>query len=669
MQEIVFHVAQNGNDRWSGRLPEPDARGTDGPFAGLHRAQQAVRQVLKARPGQAVPIRVILGAGTYRLPRPLVFEPADSGAADAPVIYAAAPAARPVISGGWRIGGWRRRGRNLWVADLPDVKSGKKYFRQLFVNGVRRCRARLPDPERYYPVAAALHPQAARDPRNCRGFYGQPADLQRWGEMTDAEIVVLHRWEISRSRVAEFSPTTGAIRLQTPAKWPIAGHRRFFVDNIRAGLNGPGKWYLDRRAGKLYYWPLRGENPRDAEVEAPALAQLVRLAGRPESGKFVQHIHFQGLSFQHADWNLTGRGYPGLQAAYDVPGVIAAAGARHCRIENCEVAHVGNYAVEFGRGCQDNAIAGNHLHDLGAGGVKIGESVLRGGEEEDACRNHVTDNHIHAGGRVYLGAVGIWVGRGHDNRIAHNEVHDLYYTGISVGWDWEYAANRTSGNIIEFNHVHHLMKRTLSDGGGIYTLGIAPGTMIRNNLIHDIYGYSDSRGIYLDGATCGVVVENNIVHHTLGPGIRAQVFTTGNIIVNNIFALGKTAQLGFDTDRPNVFMRNIVYWTAGKLFTRDQWDSYDTIFADNLYWRAGRQPVMFGRWKFDEWQRRVWTKMPNREAASSFDSTLPLDRHSRVADPRFADPARGNFALDPGSPAFALGFRRIDMSSVGPRSD
>ncbi len=668
MQEIVFYVAQDGNDRRSGRQPAPDERGTDGPFAGLHRAQQAVRKALHGRPGRGCPIRVVVGAGVYRLPRPLVFHPADSGAADAPVVYMAAPGVRPVISGGRRITGWRRHGKNLWAADLPEVRSGKNHFRQLFVNGIRRCRARLPDQDIYYPVSAAIHPRDVKAQRNRYGFYCNPADLKRWGDLADAEIVVLHRWEISRSRVAASDPATGAIRLKTPARWPIGGHRRFFVDNLRAGLNGPGKWYLDRRAGRLYYWPLPGENPRDAEVVAPALSRLVCLAGRPAAGEFVEYLQFRGLSFQHADWDLTGRGYPGLQAAFDVPGAIAAAGARHCRIENCEVAHVGNYAVEFGRGCQANQIAGNHLHDLGGGGVKIGESLLRGRAGEEAGRNQVVDNHVHAGGRVYLGAVGIWVGRGHDNLIAHNEIHDLYYTGISIGWDWEFSANRTSGNIIEFNHVHHVMNRTLSDGGGIYTLGIAPGTVIRNNLIHDIYGYSDSRGIYLDGATCGVVVENNIVHHTLGPGFRAQVFTTGNIIQNNIFALAKTAQLGFDTDRPNVFMRNIVYWKEGRLFTRDQWDSYDTIFANNLYWRAGRQRALFGRWTFEAWQKRSWTKMPNREAASGFDPCHTLDRHSRVADPGFVNPARGNFALKPGSPAFALGFRRIDLSAVGPRS-
>lgn len=669
MRNVIFYVSPNGNDRWSGRRPRPDKRGTNGPFATLAQAQKAIR-ALKARSTNYGGIRVLIRRGTYELTAPLVLKPADSGTAESPIVYAAYPGETPVISGGRQITGWRRYDQRLWTVDLPAVKRGQWYFRQLFVNGERRCRARLPDADTYYPVASALNPQNIKDPRNKKGFCGRPGDLRLWRNAEDVEIVILHRWEISRSRLASVNMTKGVINLQTPAFWPILNDRRFFVDNVFEGLTGPGKWYLDRKAGRLYYWPMHGEDMRQAKVVAPCLSQLIRLEGRPELGRFVEHIHFKGLSFCHADWSLPKKGYPGFQAAFDVPGAIAAVGARHCQVKACEVAQVGTYAIEFGCGSQDNRIVGNHLHDLGAGAIKIGENIERWDEAAAAGRNAVTDNRIYDGGKVYLGAVGIWLGHGHDNRIAHNEIHNLYYTGISVGWDWNHAATRTVGNIIEFNHIHHvLMNRTLSDGGGIYTLGISPGTVIRNNLIHDIYGHTAaSRGIYLDAATYGIVVENNIVHHTLGPGFRAQVFTTGNVIVNNIFALGSAAQLGFDTDRPNVFMRNIVYWEEGKLFTRDQWDSYDTMFDNNLYWRSGGGPIRFGSYSFKAWRQKSWVIMPNRETTMGFDPSLRLDQHSRIADPLFVNLKKGNFALKPTSPAWALGFQPIDISTVGPRS-
>ena len=98
----------------------------------------------------------------------------------------------------------------------------------------------------------------------------------------------------------------------------------------------------------------------------------------------------------------------------------------------------------------------------------------------------IADNHIHNLGLVYAPAVGVWALQSGRNQIVHNHIHDLFYTAISVGWTWGYAANQSKGNLIEYNHLHDIGKEMLSDMGGIYTLGVQPGTRIRNNLIHDI---------------------------------------------------------------------------------------------------------------------------------------------------------------------------------------
>ena len=102
----------------------------------------------------------------------------------------------------------------------------------------------------------------------------------------------------------------------------------------------------------------------------------------------------------------------------------------------------------------------------------------------------MTDNHLYRLGRVYPPAVGVLVLQSGQNRIAHNHIHDLYYTAISVGWNWGYQETPCRDNIVEFNHMHDVGQSMLSDMGAVYTLGIQKGTAIRNNLIHDVNSFT-----------------------------------------------------------------------------------------------------------------------------------------------------------------------------------
>ena len=139
----VFYVATNGNDTWSGTLPAPNDANTDGPFATLRRAQEAVRE-LKAR-GLSKPVTVAIRAGTYHLPRTIVFEPQDSGTARCPITYEAYRDENVVLSGGKPITGWKTDDGKVYYADLPQAREGKWQFRQLFVDGRREIQARYPN--------------------------------------------------------------------------------------------------------------------------------------------------------------------------------------------------------------------------------------------------------------------------------------------------------------------------------------------------------------------------------------------------------------------------------------------------------------------------------------------------------------------------------------------
>jgi len=433
------------------------------------------------------------------------------------------------------------------------------------------------------------------------------------------------------------------------------------VENVRAALDRPGEWYLDRKAGRLYLYPMPGEDMRRAEVVAPRLTRLVELRGDPDAGRYVARVTFKGLTFSHEDWILEPQGHSDPQAVVTAPAAVMADGARDCLMERCEISHVGDYALWLRRGCKRNRIVRCRLKDMGVGGIRIGEANMAAKDEAESSENVVDNCHIYDGGHVYPAGVGIWIAQSSRNRLSHNEIHDLYYTGISVGWNWDDAPNRCHHNVIEFNHVHHVMKGMLSDGGAIYTLGVSPGSVIRNNLFHDIWPYHSPPfgwGIYLDATCSGYLVENNVVYNTLSGGLMYNNGGHEHVIRNNIFAFSGNQMLWPSWERrPNTFLNNLIYMTQGDLFISfaertlrerlaaneppGQWDR-------NLYWHTqGPEKIRFFGMDFSDWRK------------------LGLDGHSRIADPQFVNAAARDFRLKGTSPALKMGFRPIDTRRVG----
>ncbi len=654
---VTFHVATGGRDAWSGRLPEANEDGTDGPFASVGRAQRAVRDLRRGgEPPEAITIRV---RGMHRLTRPIVLRPEDSGTAKCPVSYAAYPGERPVLSGGRRITGWQKDDGSFWSVELPQVKAGKWYFRQLFVNGRRTTRARSPN-DGYFRVQSLVdEPPGKKWNVGVDKFRFRPGDIRPWKDLHNVEIMVFHSWNTSRVRIASVDEQKQVVVFTDPTIFrPLAWDplQRYYVENAVELLDAPGEWYLDRRSGRLTYWPLPGEDMTIAEVIAPVLGELLRFEGDADAGKFVDHVHVTGLSFQHADWTLAETGYGDPQAAVTIPAAVMADGARHCTFEKCEIARVGTYGIWFRRGCKDNRIVQNHIHGLGAGGVRIGEAKMAKTDVAESSRNLISNNYIHNGGHVYPAGVGFWLAHGSDNTFSHNEIHGLNYSGISLGWNWSDVPTRTLRNVIERNHVHHVVRGVLSDAGGIYMLGTQTGTVIRNNIFHDIWPYMGKPamawGIYFDAGSNGLLVENNIVYNTLTGGIM-NTGNHGNVIRNNIFANSAWHAVwrsAWKKEPASVFERNIIYLTQGELFHNDAGRTdFQSKWDYNLYWRTDGKPLLFYDEDFQDWQSKG------------------MDRHGLVADPLFVDAAAYDFRLRPDSPALKLGFKPIDTSKVGLR--
>jgi len=651
-QPVRFYVATNGNDQWSGSRADPNARRTDGPFATLERAREAVRD--RRRGGGSV--RVLVRGGAYRLAKPFVLRPEDSGMEQCPITYAAYPKEQPILSGGRPITGWKRGDGELWVAEVPGVKEGKWNFRQLFVNGQRRRRPRLPR-KGQYAIVGPVVAEKWDDPQNRQAFRYKEGDLRTdWRSLDDVEVVVLQHWMEARLRIAKLDDAANTVTF-TGGSWrPLTWSTGYVVENVREALDEPGEWYLDRKAGTLTYWPLPGEDMAKAPVVAPVLEQLVRLEGDPEGGKFVEHIALRGLTFSHATAPLPEAGYGYPQAEIPVAAAVYAEGARHCAFEELELAHVGQWGVELSRGCQDHRLVGNRIYDVGCGGLKIGEPTNPERDADEACRTLVTDNRVYDGNAVYMGAPAIWIGQSGSNVVAHNEIHGAWEWGISVGWTWEYVPpNRARDNRIEYNCIHDLGASELGTHAAIYCLGLSPGTVVRNNHLHHVS--ASGYGIILDQGCCGVLVENNLVHDTDG-GFCSNFHCIGNVILNNIFALTRKSQMhrygdnppgGFELANTNIYCRNLGYWKEGKLFSRDEWLDFATVQDFNLYWNASGEPVTFMKYSLAEWRAKG------------------LDRSSVIADPLFVDPDNGDFTLKPESPAFKLGFRPLDVSGAGPR--
>ena len=696
---VTFYLAPNGNDAWSGRLAEANAEATDGPLASIPGALAKVR-AMRDRPRNPEvvdvvgamhgPVVVYLRGGRYPIAAPITITPADC----APITFAAYPDETPILDGGVRIEDWvttQINGQAAWVADLPTVRSGEWNFRQLFVDGERRSRPRLPKQGLFRMESVPGMPlPAGWGGGGYTKFVAAPGDAREFCNLGEVEAVYLHFWIEERSNIAAYDPKSRLVTMTRKSRSNLVGSHGsqladYYFDNVFEALDTPGEWYLDRAAGKLYYLPLPGETPENTEVFAPRVLQLLRLVGDPDEEKLVEYLGFRGITFQHTDWRHPGEGADASldpllgdgkasgasinnfnrgdyaasgQAASDVPGVISVTGARDCLFEDCEIRNAGWYGMFLSSGCRGIRIVGNRFYDLGAGGIKLNGATPAGPKTNRTGWNRVTDNEIRGAGRVFHSGVGILIMNSAGNIVSHNHIHDLFYSGISVGWVWGYKDSSTYANLIEKNHIHHLGQGLLSDMGGVYLLGIQPGTIVRGNLIHDVEkAHYGGWALYTDEGSSHIVLENNICYSTNGD-VFHQHYGRENTVRNNILVCGDEATAAYTRVEPHVgvnFYRNIMVSAGAPMYRQFCSDDTRKIIADcNLYWDITRPEPLFCRNGDDELDFADWQAVGH-------------DANSQVADPAFADLAAHDFTLADNSPALAMGFRPIDLSDVGVR--
>ncbi len=636
----VHFVAPGGNDAWSGTKQE--SAGNDGPFATL---QKAIDTAAKAPGG-----RVVLLEGQHFLSTPLKIGPQHSGTAEEPLVIAAAEGAKAVVSGGRRITGWKRDAKNaeLWRAEITEAKDGKWVFRQLFVDGKRKTRARTPN-EGFFRIQGAS-PQDK--PVKLKFKAGEIKE--EWAERGNVEVIALLAWADIRMQIRSVDEAHNVATLSgDPRPSNKEDNAQYWVENAPEFLDSSGEWHLDTKTGVVSYWAEPGEDLSKAEVIAPVLEELVLIQG--EAGKPVRNVEFRGIQFSHTDWTLGEKGYADTQAAVATRGELGAEYAEDIRIADCTFSHLAGYAIELGRGAKRFKVIGNEMVDLGGGGIRMGETG-RPAKIEDENNSHVvTDNHLYQLGRVYPPAVGVFILQSGTNRIAHNHIHDLFYTAVSVGWNWGYRETPCRENVIEFNHMHDIGQNILSDMGAVYTLGPQKGTVVRNNLIHDVSAFKyGGWGLYTDEGSSDIVLENNLVYRCKSAGFH-QHYGKENIVRNNVFAFNKENQLMRTREEPHtsfIFTNNIVYFDSGNLLGSN-WSNENYKMDRNVYFdqRNASEPekVKFAGTSFEDWKKRGH------------------DENSVIADPLFVAPGKYDFRLKDDSPALKLGFKQIDLSAVGPR--
>lgn len=560
-------VSPSGCDAADGSASAPKLT----PAAALRQARE-LRRTNPAIAAEGVTIH--LADGVYRLEEPLFIRPEDSGTASAPTVIKAGGDAR--LSGGVEIKGWRKAGR-LMVADVPDFNGRPLEFRQLWVNGRKAVRARdVEDFEKMHRIYGVDN--------SARELLVPAKAVEKILSAPYAEMVLHEMWCVANLRIknirvkgdtARVSFHSPESRIQFEHPWPRPmvtkdGHNSaFYLTNARELLDRPGEWWLDILNRKVYYMPLPGETV--ASAEAPALEELVRVEGTLD--RPVENIRFDGVAFNHTGWLRPSRqGHVPLQAGmyltdgYKISpkmerrqnhkldnqgwlGRAAAAvtvkGARNVDFTSCRFEHLGSAALDYEWGTEGGAVTGSLFRDIAGNGIVAGSFSPAAHETHlpydpadgrELCSNlTVANNLITDAGNEDWGCTGICAGYVRGINIEHNELCELPYTGISLGWGWTRTVNCMRDNRVHANLIHHYA-RHMYDTAGIYTLGSQPHSFITENCVSDIYtpGYAHDPNhwfwLYTDEGSSFITVRSN---HTPSEKYLQNANGPGNVWENN----------------------------------------------------------------------------------------------------------------------------------------
>ena len=530
-------------------------------------------------------ITIYMEGGTYAFHEPVFIRPEDSGTKESPTIIRSVGDEKVILSGGISIKGWKKQGK-VWVADVPAFNGRPLDFRQLWVNGKKAVRARdVEDFEKMNRICSV-------DEKN-EILYVPAVSIRRLidnkGNLKAkyAEMVLHQMWCVANLRIrsVEVQGDSAAIRFHQPESriqfehpWPrpmvtTDGHNSaFYLTNARELQDVPGEWYHDIDARKVYYYPREGEKMQEAEVIVPAVETLVRVEGTLD--RPVCHIRFEKITFSYTTWmRPSEKGHVPLQAGmYLTDGyridpkmqrnylnhpldnqgwlgrpaaAVRVVAARQIDFERCRFEHLGSTGLDYEEAVQGGVVRGCLFRDIAGNGLLVGsfspaahETHLpyNPADRREVCTQQQINNcYFTEIGNEDWGCLAIAAGYVGDVNIEHNEINEVPYSGISLGWGWTQTVNCMRNNRVHANLIHHYAKH-MYDVAGIYTLGSQPKSYVTENCVHSIYkpGYVHDPNhwfyLYTDEGSSFITVRDN---WTEGEKYLQNANGPGNVWENN----------------------------------------------------------------------------------------------------------------------------------------
>ncbi|WP_457422350.1 right-handed parallel beta-helix repeat-containing protein [Roseateles sp. P5_E7] len=572
---MLIYVEPNGSDSATGGTLTVGS--ADGPVLTIGRAQQLARAKLAAMlAGSAVrlPVRVLIGPGTYRLSATQVFSSADSGTAAAPVSYEARQSGTVTISGGVSLG---EKVAPATVTSLsftaPTDTAVIAGGAQLYVNGRRAILARQPNAgSAWFVQKPIVLGTDAAGSEGAEAFAPAAPDLTWLANLSAADksraiVDVMHSWTSSRHHIGAVGAPSGAVRVAPKSLWPFQNFgvsQRYFVDNVVAALDAPGEWIYE--SGVVRYIRQADEAGQTVAPVLPVLDKLFLVQGESNT-KLIQNVRFVGLSFAHTRYLTPAAGFIDHQSATDLGAAIEVNKARGIVFDRCQVSQTAAWGLWLRDGVRDSKVTNSTFTDMGAGGIRVGLTSQSATDFYASGVNQVNGNTVAETGKLFPGAAAIWLGQTWDNQVQWNNVYRTTHTGISVGWTWGYADAGSGRNKINGNLLYNIGQGQLADLGGIYTLGKSPGTTITQNVIREVRHYGGNGGgawgLYNDQGSSNIVMQTNVVIGTDSGGYFLQ-YGRDNMVHNNVFAASDAPDVNVGrldvatnlTVRANLFVSN-----------------------------------------------------------------------------------------------------------------
>ena len=659
--EKALYVSPDGNDAAAGTI--------DAPLKTVSAAKERLKSL---KGGDNGSVTVWLRGGRYTFTDTLYFTEEDLPN----VTFAAYNGEEVVFSGAREITGFHEEtvnGVRTFVKKLD--KNDPSGFKSLFRGGSQLSVPRYPE-NGYFTVKKTAPEDDIWTEDNApwsyclgqRSFYADPADLAvEFTNPTDVQVRILHYWHDELMFLTGIDRSTGKLSLSRPSSMLIRDIDRYYFENVFEAMNEPGEWYLNSETNVLYYVPYSGETAEDCVLRASCLERLIDING-------VSGIGFDHIRFTETDWMVPSPGDWGgdwrkeadidaPQAALDVRGVAEIRYAEDISFTNCEFTNLGADGVKFLNGVKHSRVDSCIFRNIAATGVFVGGTNCLPDQPDCTGDITVTNNLIDGYSRKFFCAIGIQVTFCDGAQISHNEITDGYYTAISDGWVWGYAYQLTNNIKITDNLVYNIGQGWLSDMGGIYTLGIQPGTVISGNVFHNIaadpgQGGYGGWGVYLDEGSSQITVEKNLVY-ACGSDSYHLHYGADNTVRNNIFALSAESQIRvvsrYEDHKTADFTNNIIL-TDGKtpLFSY-MTDAAAFTATGNILWDVSNGKKLYV------------TRDGNHKNAMSLATAQrkELIGDNIVADPQFADPSAFDFTLSENSPAVGNSFVPWDYSEAG----